>query len=398
MKKLVSVMAMVLAFAMLTGCSLVTVNTDKITVATVGDRKITKAEFDKGFGEFLSSYGYTAESEEIADQLKDLKEMYLDTMVNDVIRDMKIAELGLGQISQEDKDAAKKGVEDWQAEQKKLLVEMYAADETVTDPEAQADARIAEYLESYGMTLETMAEQELAAIPGNRLYDEVTKDVTVTEDELAAEFEKRAAEEKTSYDGDKSLFVNDYEAGSEVYYMPEGCYYVKHILIGLTEEQKKEISDLRADDDEAVAATADAKRDELLKTIEEKANEVLAKVTAGDDFDALIEQYGEDPGMKNEQFKNGYLTFSGDTGFVAEFADASGKLAADGDTTGLVGTDFGYHIIRRVSTLATKAIALDDVREALNEELLSTKKDELYEAKFEEWKSAIGVDLQLSKL
>ena len=398
MKKLVSVLAIVLAFAMLTGCSLVTVNPEKITVATVGDKKITKAEYDKGFSEFLSSYGYTAESEEIADQIKDLKEMYLDTMVNDVIRDIKVAELGFGEITQADKDAAKKGVEDWQTEQRKLLVEMYTADETVTDPEAQADQRIAEYLESYGMTLETMAEQELAAIPGNRLYDEVTKDATVTEADLAAEFEKRVAEEKTSYDGDKSLFINDYEAGNDVFYMPEGCYYVKHILLSLTEEQKKEISELRADDDEAVAATADAKRDEYLKTIEEKANEVLAKVTAGEDFDALIAQYGEDPGMKNEQFKGGYLTFSGDTNFVAEFADASGKLAADGETTGLVGTDFGYHIIRRVSTLATKAVTLDDVRQTLSEELLSTKKDELYEAKFEEWKAEIGVDLQLSKL
>ena len=27
-------------------------------------------------------------------------------------------------------------------------------------------------------------------------------------------------------------------------------------------------------------------------------------------------EYGEDPGMKNEAYKNGYLTYAGDTGFV----------------------------------------------------------------------------------
>ena len=53
---------------------------------------------------------------------------------------------------------------------------------------------------------------------------------------------------------------------------------------------------------------------------------MLKLVDEGGDFEALMEEYGEDPGMKNEAYKNGYLTYAGDTGFVTEFADACAAL------------------------------------------------------------------------
>lgn len=125
---------------------------------------------------------------------------------------------------------------------------------------------------------------------------EVTKDITVTEEEIESQFATLVSEAKTEYDEDKSAFVTDYQSGNTIYYTPEGMFFVKHILIGLTEEQQQEIKDLRADEDETVAATADAKRDEYLLTIREEAEAVLARVDAGEDFDALIEEYGDDPG------------------------------------------------------------------------------------------------------
>ena len=69
MKKFIKLLAAALAVTALAGCSLVTVNTEKIVVATVGDQQITKAEFDQQFNSFLSQFGYTQESEEIAEQV-----------------------------------------------------------------------------------------------------------------------------------------------------------------------------------------------------------------------------------------------------------------------------------------------------------------------------------------
>ena len=102
MKKFIKLLAVALAAAALAGCSLVSINTEKITVATVGDETITKAAFDEEFNAFLAQYGYTQDSTEIADQLPDLKEQYINMMVQNLVIEQKIEELGLGEISDAD--------------------------------------------------------------------------------------------------------------------------------------------------------------------------------------------------------------------------------------------------------------------------------------------------------
>ena len=94
MKKFAKLLAVCLAVMALAGCSLVTVNPEKITVATVGGDTITKAQFDEQFNAFLAQYGYTQESEEIADQMAELKESFINQMVEERVIDQKVRELG----------------------------------------------------------------------------------------------------------------------------------------------------------------------------------------------------------------------------------------------------------------------------------------------------------------
>ena len=398
MKKFIKLLAVALAAAALAGCSLVSINTEKINVATVGDEVITKAQFDEEFNAFLASYGYTQDSAEIADQLQDLKEQYIDMMVQNLVLEQKAREYGFDVVSDEEKAAAEQTVQDWYDEQYAQLVETYSADDSIEDPDAEAVATIENYLDMYGTTLDIMKEQEVAAIPTQKLYDEVTKDVTVTEEEARSRFATLVSEAKTEYDEDKSAFVSDYQSGSTIYYTPEGMFFVKHILIGLTDEQQQEIAELRADEDEAISATADEKRDEFLLTIREEAEEALAKVDAGEDFDALIEAYGDDPGMNNGMYPEGYLTYAGDTSFVDEFAAACEGLTEDGMTSGLVPSDYGYHIIRRVGSLAPGEAAFEDVREPLMESLTQEYKDNAYSAQIETWVTEANVTIDNGKL
>lgn len=80
-----------------------------------------------------------------------------------------------------------------------------------------------------------------------------------------------------------------------------------------------------------------------------KAEEALRRVRAGEDFDALIKEIGEDPGMTSSP--NGYLldkngaTPEG-TPMVKEFSDASNALAVDA-VSDIVRTSHGFHIIKR---------------------------------------------------
>ena len=78
----------------------------------------------------------------------------------------------------------------------------------------------------------------------------------------------------------------------------------------------------------------------------EKAEELLARALAGEDFDMLIETYGEDPGMIAHP--DGYTFVSGD--MVTEFEEATLALEI-GEISGLVISQFGIHIIKRVDPI-----------------------------------------------
>lgn len=112
--------------------------------------------------------------------------------------------------------------------------------------------------------------------------------------------------------------------------MKEGNYVrAKHILISFPE-------DIETDEEGNIPEAA--KADTLAK-----ANEVLEKVNNGEDFDSLINEYGEDPGMK--QNPDGYYFNEGV--MVAPFEEATYALN-EGDTSDLVETSYGYHIIKRL--------------------------------------------------
>lgn len=79
-----------------------------------------------------------------------------------------------------------------------------------------------------------------------------------------------------------------------------------------------------------------------LKGAEDKAQSVLDKVKSGTDFAALAKQYSDDPGSGP---KGGELGEFGKGAMVPEFEAAAFALAK-GEVSGLVKTQFGYHIIK----------------------------------------------------
>lgn len=74
-----------------------------------------------------------------------------------------------------------------------------------------------------------------------------------------------------------------------------------------------------------------------------KAEEVYAKATAGEDFDALITEYNEDPGMTTNT--DGYYFTYGE--MVPEFETAAFALEDNGISE-IVETTYGYHILKKL--------------------------------------------------
>jgi len=75
----------------------------------------------------------------------------------------------------------------------------------------------------------------------------------------------------------------------------------------------------------------------------EKAQELMARLNAGENFDMLMFTYGQDPGVP---FSPGGYSFIRGT-MVLEFEETAFALSV-GEISEIVPTAFGYHIILRV--------------------------------------------------
>ena len=82
--------------------------------------------------------------------------------------------------------------------------------------------------------------------------------------------------------------------------------------------------------------------DEDKKKIKAKAEEVLEKLKKGEDFAKLASEVSEDPGTKS---KGGDLDFFPKGTMIPAFEEAAFSLKP-GEMSGLVETEYGYHIIK----------------------------------------------------
>jgi hypothetical protein len=108
---------------------------------------------------------------------------------------------------------------------------------------------------------------------------------------------------------------------------------VKHVLVGW--------SDLavvyRGHQDPRGAARSKPEADKL-------AVEILKKTRAGDDFDALMKKYSEDPGSAE---RGTSYPVTPTAGLVQPFKDLSLRL--NPGEAGIVQSNFGWHVIKRIN-------------------------------------------------
>ena len=133
-------------------------------------------------------------------------------------------------------------------------------------------------------------------------------------------FEKMTSAGGKAYIEDKDIEKDFLEEYSDK-------WRVQHILIS-TQEQTDE-------EGNTTPARSDEEAQKLVK-------EIIAKLDKGEDFDSLIDEYNEDPGMS----KGNYYVF-GTGEMVPEFEEASANLKVGEYTKEGVKTDYGYHIIKK---------------------------------------------------
>ncbi len=107
-------------------------------------------------------------------------------------------------------------------------------------------------------------------------------------------------------------------------------------------------------------------------TVRKQAEAVLAQVKGGADFAALAKTVSEDDGSK---VNGGDLDFFGKGRMVPEF-DTAAFAMQPGQTSDLVKSQFGFHIIRVTDKRAAATRTLDEVRPQIQEQLAAQITDQ----------------------
>jgi peptidyl-prolyl cis-trans isomerase C len=102
------------------------------------------------------------------------------------------------------------------------------------------------------------------------------------------------------------------------------------------------------------------------KKAREKAEEILKKIKAGEDFAKLASDVSDDTGSKT---KGGELGFFPKGMMVKSFEDAAFSLKP-GEVSGIVETQFGYHIIKVEEKKEPGIEPLDTAKEKIKQKLL----------------------------
>lgn len=205
------------------------------------------------------------------------------------------------------------------------------------------------------------------SIKDNDAYKKQLKELGIDDNFLKYQFERNLASDnyKEKFNKDNSV-TNDemkkyYDENKDDFYIDQ--VEASHILIKTIDDEDKKLSDEKK---------AEAKK---------KAEEVLAKAKAGEDFSELAKEYSQD----TVSAKNG-----GDLGFfkkgemVKPFEEAAFSMKV-GEISDLVESDFGYHIIK-VTDKEDRQKTFDEVKEAIRKTLQDEKCDAQVEKLKEEAK------------
>ena len=351
----------------------------------------------------------------------DIKQSIVEGMVQDAVLDAKAEELGLSQLD----EATMADLEAMAADDLETYVTYYTdyfATEGATDEENR-EATI-QGLAEHGITQEQMLQDRVENYVSEQLTDYVTKDVTVTDEEVQETYQDMIESDK-DYEEDDQSYTSARASGETIAWNPEGYRAVKHVLIKFSDEQAQQYSELQDTletlqdelaaldepaDEEAEAEADEAEADEEVeepRTREEiqtdigavgasiealyselmpKAQEVVDAFNNGTDIDTLIAEYGEDPGMQNEPTASeGYAVAERSTSWDPAFTEGAMSIAEVGQISEPVRGKNGVHIIYYLSDITPGEVPYEDIREGVAAAALEDKVTQTFDDQVAVW-------------
>lgn len=317
--------AVLAALVLLAGCTAAG-ELSSSDMAKIGETIITKGAYETRLGEIEKQYAGEVPSKE-DETYADFQKSVLAYMVDLEVIAQSAATMNIS-VTEAEVTAQIDGIK-----------QMYSNDE----------AAFQQALAAQNLTLDSLQKTLRENLLNNRVYETVTKDATVTEEQIQAYYDENPAE-----------------------FMTDETRTTRHILFAPGE--------LSAD---ATTAATEADWSAALQ----EATKVRSDIVGGADFGEMAKQHSDDPGSKD---------LGGDLGevqrgmMVPEFEEACfslDKLAVSEP----IKTAYGYHLIQVTDITAARQKTLDEVRDAISATLLQKEQRKAWDAWLAQTKKDLGV-------
>lgn len=332
-KKIALLMVLMIMIVSAAGCSLIEKSPEAIAkekVAKVGSEYITRGELEEIVNyqveNIKAQYGYDDNyftSDQGKETLVQIKKDILNSLIEQKVMEQKSKELNLFKDEKEITDETNKTI-----------------DEQIKN--GKSDEEFNKWLSDAHLTQELLVKLARMQVIAGKVYDNVTKDVVVTDDEI-----------KNYYNMNQTSFTEK-----------PNTMNVSHILLKTEDEAKK----------------------------------IKERLDKGEDFATLAKEYSIEEAAKTTGGDLGEIQYN-DSRYDQTFVLAAMALK-EGQISNPVSTQFGYHIIKVTKKTEYPVLPLDKVKEDIKTTLTSDKKNEAYSKAIEDWKAKAGtkiLDKELSE-
>jgi peptidyl-prolyl cis-trans isomerase C len=292
------------------------------TVATVNDRPISTRLYEMYLKNGREELGLDPKTEEGRTKIDQLREGIVSEMIDRTLITQEAERRGISIPPEKMKEAEQRTIQQFGGDQK------YDA-----------------YLAEHHLTRDEYAEVIKSELYGELMRAELSKGITVTDEEIKKYYEAHRAEPQ--------------------FQQPE-LVTASHILINarsnLIAQQLQREKNLSGE------ALSKAAREELEKR-RKLAEDLRRKAAAGADFAALARQHSEDPSSREQGGSLGTFARNSHTSSFDEaaFALQPGKVSA------VVQTEYGFHVIKVTAREAARAQTLSEATPEIRRRIMAER-------------------------
>ncbi|MDR0897008.1 MAG: peptidylprolyl isomerase [Oscillospiraceae bacterium] len=391
--------ALLLSFALLltlAGCQSAA---ERAVIVVEKKHNVTNAEAQQAYAflapqlAYLYAYYYGQQIDLTTDDgISQAKTYTLNVLAEQKALEVKLEEFGAPLTEEEIAEATATGTAEYYS-----VIEQHAAQAGETAEDAE------QHMADQGSTLDAFIFTARQQLTQKKLIPLITGGSVVSPEQVEARYNELIATQTATYVETPSQFGSDLLNGTTIYVRPAGYRYIKNLLIFLPEDIRTQVSEKQSElssvlytqqmmasmitgettlTDEMQAeydkqmAELDAEYARIEQEIADlaaqgreqiraKADEVLALCQAeGADFDALMAEYNQDTAT-GELVTVGYPVSADSTNYVPTFTEGAMALTTIGEVSGLVESDYGYHILQYAGDIESGNVPFADVQAEL---------------------------------